>query len=122
MCSLLPLTLRSHLTPPRLLALLRLSKQTLFPSGYPAPPPVDPTPPEAAALRASLVQSLLSRVPAPVRVVLLGYGEGEKGESVVEGAVECFGDQGVNMHLAVVLLDAVLLAVFPEMGVEGLGG
>lgn len=52
----------------------------------------------------------------------MGYGEGEKGESVVEGAVECFGDQGVNMHLAVVLLDAVLLAVFPEMGVEGLGG
>lgn len=38
-----------------LLKIVRIGKRTLFPNGYPAPPPIDPTPQEQAEMRAKLL-------------------------------------------------------------------
>lgn len=37
------------------LNIVRIGKRTLFPNGYPAPPPIDPTPEEQAQMLAKLL-------------------------------------------------------------------
>ncbi|KAF8139931.1 PXA domain-containing protein [Boletus edulis] len=95
-----------------ILSVVRLSKRTLFPNGYPGPPPVDPTAEEQLVIRDELVKRIAERVPALARLVLLG----DPAVSAVEGAVVPLSDEACNRHLAVFLLDALLLSVFPEMG------
>lgn len=93
-----------------MLSVVRLSKRALFPNGYPGPPPVDPTAEEQVAIREQLIQRLAEWPPSVVRCVLLGDA------AAVGPAVDALGDGTCNRHLAVFVLDAVLLSVFPEMG------
>lgn len=94
-----------------MLAVVRLSKQTLFPNGYPGPRPVDPTAEEQVVIRERLVKRLVEWVPSAVRSVLLG----DSPVSTLDGVVDGLSDCACNRHLAVFVLDAVLLAVFPEL-------
>jgi hypothetical protein len=52
---LLPYLLRHFLSPTFILNITRLSKRTMFPNGYPGPPPMEPTPEEQAQIRAKLL-------------------------------------------------------------------
>jgi len=52
---LLPHMLQNFLSPAFMLNTTRTAKRTLFPNGYPAPQPPDPTLEEQADLRARLV-------------------------------------------------------------------
>ena len=52
---LFPYLLQRFLSPAFILNITRLSKRTLFPNGYPGPPPIDPSPEEQAEIRARLV-------------------------------------------------------------------
>jgi len=52
--------------------------------------------------------------------VLLGKGREER-EEVIGGVLDGLGDRVCNTHLVVFLLDAVVLRVFPELGVGGGG-
>lgn len=52
---LLPFLLQRFLSPSFILNITRLSKRTLFPNGYPGPPPTEPSPEEQAAIRAKLI-------------------------------------------------------------------
>lgn len=52
---LLPHLLYATLSPAFILNLVRLSKRTLFPNGYPGPPPIEPTVEEQLAVRERLV-------------------------------------------------------------------
>jgi len=47
--------------------------------------------------------------------VLLGRGR----EEALEGVLDGLGERGCNIHLVMFLLDAVVLRVFPELGVGG---
>jgi len=47
---------------------------------------------------------------------------GPSPERTLEEAINPLDDAACNMHLAVFILDALLLSIFPEMGVEGNGG
>ena len=95
-----------------ILSVVRLSKRTLFPNGYPGPPPVDPTAEEQVAIRKELVKRLAERVPALARIALLG----DRAVDTLEEVVSPLSDEGCNRHLAVFLMDALLLAMFPELG------
>jgi hypothetical protein len=53
-----------------------------------------------------------------VAPVLLGPSP----ERMLEEVINPLGDAACNMHLAVFIVDALLLSIFPEMGVEGSGG
>lgn len=53
---LLPHLLYATLSPGFFLNLVRLSKKTMFPNGFPGLPPVEPTVEEQAALRRKLVE------------------------------------------------------------------
>ncbi|KAG1757932.1 PXA domain-containing protein [Suillus lakei] len=98
-----------------ILFVLRLSKHTLFPNGYPGPPPIDPTPEEQIIIHQQLLRRLREQVPAFLAPVLLGPSP----ERTVEEIVSPLNDAACNMHLAVFIMDALLLSIFPEMGVEG---
>ncbi|KAH0838606.1 hypothetical protein J3R83DRAFT_6928 [Lanmaoa asiatica] len=100
------------LSTPSMLSVVRISKQTLFPGGYPGPAPVDPTVEEQVVLREQLVKRIAERVPMLARSVLLG----NTGNNTVERVVDGLSDEACNRHLAVFLVDALLLSVFPEMG------
>ena len=64
LASLLPLLLyTSFLTPVQVTGLVSASKHALFPNGYPAQSPPDPTPEEQAVLRSELVQRLAQTIP-----------------------------------------------------------
>ncbi|KAG1889365.1 PXA domain-containing protein [Suillus subluteus] len=101
-----------------ILFVLRLSKHTLFPNGYPGPPPIDPTPEEQIIIHQQLLRRLREQVPAFLAPVLLGSSP----ERTVEEIISPLGDAACNAHLAVFIMDALLLSIFPEMGVEGSAG
>lgn len=93
------------LSAPSLLSVVRLSKRTLFTHGYLGPPPADPTAEEQVVIREELVKRINTQIPA------LGVLGG-----TLDGVVDALSDEACNRHLAVFLVDALLLAVFPEMG------
>ncbi|KAF8845426.1 hypothetical protein BDN67DRAFT_1065284 [Paxillus ammoniavirescens] len=103
------------LSAPSMLSIIRLSKSTLFPHGYPGPPPIDPTPEEQFIIRQQLVKRMAERFPALVSSALLGPSP----ITSIDAIVDPLGDSTCNAHLAVFSFDALLLTVFPEMGVEG---
>ncbi|KAF8559416.1 hypothetical protein OG21DRAFT_1503318 [Imleria badia] len=113
MNKLLCYLLYSHvLSASALLSAVRVSKRTLFPNGYPGPPPVDPTAEEQVVIREEVVKRLAERVPVLTRSVLLG----DPAVNTVAGVVDALSDEACNRHLAVFMVDALLLSVFPEMG------
>ncbi|KAH9950508.1 PXA domain-containing protein [Amylocystis lapponica] len=119
---LLPYLLYMHvLSAARLADIVRTSRRTLFPDGWPGPSPVDPTPEEQAALREELGRRLLDRVSAPL-APLLGPTPAARAYTL-DGVLAPLSSQACNAHLALFILDLVLLTVFPEMGVsiEGAG-
>lgn len=101
-----------------ILFLLRLSKHTLFPNGYPGPPSIDPTPEEQTIIHQQLLGRLREQVPTLAAPVLLGPSP----DRTLEGIIDPIGDAACNMHLAVFIMDALILSIFPEMGLEGSGG
>ncbi|KAG2160096.1 PXA domain-containing protein [Suillus bovinus] len=96
---------------------IRLSKRTLFPNGYPGSPPIDPTPEEQIAIRQQLLRRLREQVPAFLAPIL-----GSSPERTVEELISPLCDAACNAHLAVFIMDALLLSIFPEMGVERSAG
>jgi len=114
---LLPLFLyTSVLTPVQITALVTATKRSLFPNGYPALPPPDPTPEEQAVLRSELVRRLAQAIPGPLVPLLLGATQATR-ERTLSALLDPFDDQACNAHLFMLIFDLVLLALFPEMAV-----
>ncbi|KIJ68760.1 hypothetical protein HYDPIDRAFT_81487 [Hydnomerulius pinastri MD-312] len=98
-----------------ILSIVRISKRTLFPNGYPGPPPIDPTPEEQVVIRQQLIKRITERFPALASSALLGPSP----LTSLDAIIDPLSDGACNAHLAVFIFDALLLAIFPEMGVEG---
>ncbi|PPQ98871.1 hypothetical protein CVT24_003502 [Panaeolus cyanescens] len=109
---LLPHMLHSFLSPQFLLNTTRIAKRTMFPNGYPGPPPIEPTPEEQAEIRAKLVAWRGSGGLALVAPILLGPDP----SATLGAALDPLSDPQCNLRLVVFLLDRVLLALFPELG------
>ena len=61
---LLPYLLYTHaLSPASLSTIIKNARRALFPEGWPAPPPIDPTPEEQVELRKELERRLLDTTP-----------------------------------------------------------
>ncbi|KAG6831251.1 hypothetical protein H0H92_011761 [Tricholoma furcatifolium] len=109
---LLPHLLEAQLSPAFILSIIRLSKRTLFPSGYPGPPPIEPTLEEQAELRARLVGwrprgALASR--------LLPLLLGPDPTKTLGAAIDPLSSAPCNVHLVLFLIDLVVLELFPEL-------
>ncbi|TDL28558.1 hypothetical protein BD410DRAFT_834636 [Rickenella mellea] len=121
---LLPHLLYSHtLTASRLLDISRISKNTLFPNGYPGPPPIDPTVEEQLLLKEQLVQLLEERIPAPIAFVILGPASPASPNvmtrrQTILSALAPLSSPQCNAHLVLLLLDLIILTLFPELGVS----
>ncbi|VDC01904.1 unnamed protein product [Peniophora sp. CBMAI 1063] len=102
---------------PNLVNVVSIAKRALFPNGYPAQAPPDPTPEEQAVMRALLAQRIVDRIPPAVAPLLLGPPEQRL--ATADALLEPLSDSACNAHLFVLILDAVLLTLFPEMGVGG---
>ncbi|KAH9176927.1 PXA domain-containing protein [Lactarius sanguifluus] len=121
---LLPLLLyTSFLTPVRVTGLVSAAKHALFPNGYPAQSPPDPTPEEQAVLRSELVRRLAQTIPAPLVPLLLGPTPSVR-ELRLSALLDPFDEQACNAHLFMLIFDLLLLALFPEMavGATDIGG
>ncbi|KAG6850325.1 hypothetical protein H0H93_014900 [Arthromyces matolae] len=104
--------LETKLSLPFILTITRLSKRTLFPNGYPGPPPIEPTLEEQAEFRALLVGwrpqgALASR--------LLPLLLGPDPSKTLEAALDPLSSAPCNVHLVLFLLDLVVLELFPEL-------
>ncbi|EIW86502.1 hypothetical protein CONPUDRAFT_133921 [Coniophora puteana RWD-64-598 SS2] len=104
------------LSAPTLHTILLTTKRTVFPPA-PAQPEPPPTAAEQAHAHAQLVARLVEAVPRPASALLFGARPGEG----VEEALEALSDRAANAHLLMMFLDAVLVALFPEMGGEVVG-
>ncbi|KAF8273783.1 PXA domain-containing protein [Lactarius quietus] len=114
---LLPLLLyTSFLTPARVTGLVSAAKHSLFPNGYPAQSPPDPTPEEQVVLRSELVRRLTQAIPTPLAPLLLGPTPSVR-EQRLSALLDPFDDQACNAHLFMLIFDLLLLALFPEMAV-----
>ncbi|KAF5368435.1 hypothetical protein D9758_002405 [Tetrapyrgos nigripes] len=111
---LLPYLLHNTLSPSLLFEIVRNAKRTLFPNGYPAPPPIDPTPEEQAEIRAKLVEWRPKGGIAHLLPLLLGPDP----SATLEAAIDPLSNKACNVHLVLMILDRVLLGVFPELGVS----
>lgn len=140
---LLPYLLYAHvLSPARILDTLRAARRTLFPEGWPAPAPVDPTPEEQAAIREALCVRMLACIPSkplvptsPLFIVfysrsvpaapialLLGPTPAAR-RHTIDAVLDPLSSRECNAHLVMFVLDLALLTVFPELGVsESMGG
>ena len=113
---LLPYLLYTHaFSPDSLLVLIQASRHALFPGGWPAVSPPDPSPEEQAELRQELTRRLLALVQGPC-LPLLGATHAARA-AAVDGALDPLSSQECNAHLLVFVLDLVLLTLFPEMGI-----
>lgn len=113
---LLPYLLYTHaFSSDSLLAILQSTRNALFPGGWPAQSPPDPTPEEQAELRRELARRLLALVPGPCLPVL-GATPGARAQAI-DAVLDPLSSQACNAHLIVFVLDLVLLTLFPEMGV-----
>lgn len=139
------------LSPERLTDVVVIAKRTLFPNGYPAAAPPDPTQEEQVAMKEALVERIVGMIPralpsytaftaspprrrrdpdtyhavrachptntAFVSHVLLGATPSEQ-KHTIEDMIDPLSDQACNAHLLLCILDAFLLAMFPELGGE----
>lgn len=110
------------LTPDRLLTLIRIATNVMFPAGYPGPPPIIPTLAEQAEIRAALIHrlALLAHIHehkglwAWLSALVLGP-DAQTRLKTVEGIIEPLSDERCNTILLLVLLDCIVLATFPEL-------
>jgi len=58
------------LSPGRLVDIIQIAKKTLFPNGYLAPPPIDPTPEEQVVIRERLAARIKEVVPGRLNPTL----------------------------------------------------
>ncbi|KAJ2928917.1 hypothetical protein H1R20_g8341, partial [Candolleomyces eurysporus] len=108
---LLPYLLQRFLSPSFVLNTTRLSKRTLFPNGYPGPPPIIPTPEEQAEIRAKIVAW---RGKGPISH-LLPIILGSDPSATLGAALDPLSDADCNARLFVFILDRLLLTLFPEL-------
>ncbi|KIJ45490.1 hypothetical protein M422DRAFT_250809 [Sphaerobolus stellatus SS14] len=101
---------------PRLTHIAALSKKTLFPNGYPGPPPIDPTPEEQIILRERLETRLLTMLPRLPASVILGPDSAAQRRTISD-ILDPLSSPECNVHLLILLFDAILLCIFPELGV-----
>ncbi|KAI0321118.1 PXA domain-containing protein [Amylostereum chailletii] len=115
---LLPYILyKDVLAPHRLVGIVSAAKRALFPNGYPAQAPPDPTSEEQLAIRSMLIARITSGIPSWIAPILLGPPAARS--QTLDGLLDPLSDPACNTHLFVLILDQVLLALFPEMGVGG---
>jgi len=110
---LLPHMLHTTLSPTFIIRIVRTAKRSLFPNGYPAPPPPDPTVEEQAETRAQIIGWKAKGGLAHIMPLLLGPDP----EGTFGAALDPLSDVACNVHLLVMILDRVLVALFPELGV-----
>ncbi|KAI9512633.1 PXA domain-containing protein [Russula earlei] len=114
---LLPLFLYTTvLTPAQITALVSAAKNSLFPNGYPAQSPPDPTPEEQTVLRSDVLRRLAQLIPGALAPLLLGPAPSAR-ERTLSALLDPFDEQACNAHLFMLIFDLALLALFPEMAV-----
>lgn len=142
--SLFPLRLLIYLlqtfvmTEQRVLMVVKLSKQTLFPNGYPGPPPTIPSPEEQALLKEELlrqleqmtsrehnsdkalgnlvVSSYTSSFSAFISALLLGPMP--KKRPIIQASLAPLSSDACNAHLLLFLLDLIVVSLFPELAAK----
>nr|GAT47903.1 predicted protein [Mycena chlorophos] len=110
---LLPYLLMQALSPKLLLTTIRNAKRTLFPNGYPAPPPIDPTPEEQAQMRARLLAYRGESLWAETHILPLLLGPDPS--STIASAIDPLSSRECNVHLVMLLLDCIIGTLFPEL-------
>ncbi|KAH7883916.1 PXA domain-containing protein [Phlebopus sp. FC_14] len=98
-----------------ILSITRLCKRTLFPNGYPGTPLIEPTPEQQIIIRQQLIKVMAERLPAFASSTLLGPSP----YTLLDAVLDPLSERACNAHLVVFIFDALLLTIFPEMGVEG---
>ncbi|KAG5724189.1 hypothetical protein E4T56_gene15290 [Termitomyces sp. T112] len=107
--------LQSQLSPAFILSITRTAKRTLFPTGYPAPTLIDPTPEEQAEFRARLVAW---RPRGALATCLLPLLLGPDPSQTLDAALDPLSSTPCNVHLVLFLLDLVVLELFPELALS----
>lgn len=109
--------LQTHVvTEQRMIHIVKLSKQTLFPNGYPGPPPDIPTPEQQAITKEQVIRQIEGKIPSVVSSLILGPGKASH-ETVVT-ALEALSNEACNAHLVLFFLDLIVISLFPEYGIH----
>ncbi|KAJ8508092.1 hypothetical protein ONZ45_g9614 [Pleurotus djamor] len=111
---LLPYTLDTLLSPQLVVNIVRAGKRTLFPNGYPAPAPPDPTLEEQAAMK----ERLTSWKPTGALAHILPLFLGPTPSNTLSEALDPLSSAACNTHLILVILDRIISALFPELSVH----
>ncbi|KAF9779774.1 PXA domain-containing protein [Thelephora terrestris] len=113
---LLPYLLyKNVLSPGRLVEICQIAKKNVFPNGYLAPPPIDPTPEEQVVIRERLAARIQEVMPRLLSPLVLGAHISAK-EQTIDDILDPLSSAACNIHLLMFILDSVLMTLIPEMG------
>ena len=121
--------------------IFQIAKKTLFPNGYLAPPPMDPTPEEQVILRDRVATRIQEVIPGKSSTTLLmtvlplqkpvettndllsGWlsplvlgAHTPAREQTIDDILDPLSSAECNTHLVMFLMDSVLMTLIPEMG------
>jgi len=127
------------MTEQRVLMVVKLSKQTLFPNGYPGPPPTIPSPEEQALLKEELIQQLKQMTSREQSIQIKAYGNlavssytssfsafisvlmlgpMTKDRQTIQASLAPLSSDACNAHLLLFLLDLIVVSLFPELAAK----
>ncbi|KAI0082219.1 hypothetical protein K474DRAFT_844283 [Panus rudis PR-1116 ss-1] len=114
---LLPYLLYTHVLCSTTLAnTVRIARRSLFPEGWPAPPPLDPTPEEQAEIRQRLEKRLLDVIPGILQP-LLGPNSDARSYTI-QSILDPLSSQACNAHLLLLIMDLLVVTTFPDLGMS----
>ena len=106
--------LNAALLPP----LLQAIRSATFPDNALASPRVPPTSEQVTEIKRECARAIVEAVPDGVRTLFFATKDKQLMERDVEETLALFGDQYLNKHLVVGILELFIVRLFPELAEE----
>lgn len=99
--------------------LLRVARTNLFPNNSLAPPRATPDAEQALQIRQQAAEAVIDALPSGPVKVYLATADRAEAVSQVEKWLDTLGDQYLNKHLVIRIVELVVVRLVPEMGQRG---
>jgi len=106
------------LNPALLPPLLQAIRSATFPDNALAPPRVPPTSDEVVQIKRECAKAIVRAVPQAVRACYFATEDEERIVEDVDATLALFGDQYINKHLVIAIVELVVVRLFPELAEE----
>lgn len=95
--------------------ILQAARSALFPDNALAPARIPPSSDEVHSIRRGCAEAIVSAIPSAARSTFFATDDVEAMIGDVEGELDLLGDQYVNKHLIIEIVELLVVRLFPEL-------